>query len=193
MFTGYTRSIITFVCLMLFSLVTVPDASGASSGTVEGTVRDGQTGDPLPGANVMILKTSLGASTDMDGKFIIRNVPAGSHSLRAAYVGYLQKVVTIMVKEEGVLRQDFKLSAVGVEGQEVVVTAQAAGQKEAINQQLSAMPIMNVVSAARIQELPDVNAAESVGRLPGLPDPDGWGGGAGRYPRPFAAVQSDHH
>ncbi len=162
------RLILTFVCIVLLVPGNVPAAHAASSGTVEGTVRDAQTGDPLPGANVMILKTSLGASTDMDGRFTIRNVPVGAHSLRAAYVGYLQKVVTIQVKEDATIRQDFKLSAVGVEGQEVVVTAQAAGQKEAINQQLSAMPIMNVVSAARIQELPDVNAAESVGRLPGV-------------------------
>jgi TonB-dependent receptor len=50
----------------------------------------------------------------------------------------------------------------------VVVTAQALGQNQAINQQLSSDKIVNVVSSARIQELPDANAAESVGRLPGV-------------------------
>ncbi|MBK7256919.1 MAG: carboxypeptidase-like regulatory domain-containing protein [Ignavibacteriae bacterium] len=77
MFKVYARPIIAFVCLTLIVLLAEPVALAASSGTVEGTVRDAQTGDPLPGANVMILKTSLGASTDMDGKFIIRNVPSG--------------------------------------------------------------------------------------------------------------------
>ncbi|MCB0747682.1 MAG: TonB-dependent receptor, partial [Ignavibacteriae bacterium] len=55
-----------------------------------------------------------------------------------------------------------------VEGETVVITAQASGQNEAINQQLSSIQIKNVVSMARIQELPDANAAESVGRLPGV-------------------------
>ncbi|MBP1648575.1 MAG: TonB-dependent receptor [Bacteroidetes bacterium] len=140
----------------------------AGSETVEGIVRDAQTGDPLPGANVMIVKTSLGASTDINGKYTIREVTAGPHTLRATYVGYKQKEVAIEVRGGQPLKQDFKLVPVGVEGEEIVVTAQAAGQKGAINQQLASMPIMNVVSAARIQELPDVNAAESVGRLPGV-------------------------
>ncbi len=80
----------------------------------------------------------------------------------------MEKQVTIEVKDGGTIKHDFKLTAVGVEGEEVVVTAQAAGQKEAINRQLSSMPIVNIVSRARIQELPDANAAESVSRLPGV-------------------------
>ena len=48
------------------------------------------------------------------------------------------------------------------------MTAQATGQKSAINQQLSSKSIVNVVSSAQIQELPDVNAAESLRRLPGV-------------------------
>ena len=53
-------------------------------------------------------------------------------------------------------------------GEQITVTAQAEGQMAAINQQLSARTITNVVSSARIQELPDANAAESVGKLPGV-------------------------
>jgi TonB-dependent receptor len=143
-------------------------APAQQSTTISGTVRDSQTGEALPGANVLLVKTSLGASTDVDGRYIIRDVSPGTYSLRATYVGYNQKEIAIQVKEGQALKQDFKLMAVGVEGEEVVVTAQAAGQNEAINRQLSSMPVMNAVSAARIQELPDANAAESVARLPGV-------------------------
>jgi outer membrane receptor protein involved in Fe transport len=52
--------------------------------------------------------------------------------------------------------------------EEVEVTAQARGQLSAINEQLSANEIKNVVSKDRIRELPDANAAESVARLPGV-------------------------
>jgi TonB-dependent receptor len=55
-----------------------------------------------------------------------------------------------------------------VTGDEIVITAQAAGQVSAINQQLASNTITNIVSRDRIQELPDVNAAESIGRLPGV-------------------------
>jgi TonB-dependent receptor len=76
--------------------------------------------------------------------------------------------MAVEVKEGQTIKQDIVLISVGVEGEEIVVTAQAAGQKEAINQQLSSLPIVNIVSRARIQELPDANAAESVTRLPGV-------------------------
>lgn len=158
-------------CIVAASLISVllgTWALAAATGTVEGFVKDAQTGDALPGANVLLVKTSMGASTDVNGKFTIRNVPAGSYTLRATYIGYKQRELTIQVAEGQTFKQELKLSAIGVEGEEVVITAQAAGQKEAINQQLSAMPIVNIVSRARIQELPDANAAESVSRLPGV-------------------------
>lgn len=135
---------------------------------VEGKVTDRQTGDPLPGANVLVVKTSLGASTDLNGNFVIRNVSPGSYMIRTAYVGYETDTVAIVVPEGVVVSIDLRLKPVGVQGKEVVVTAQASGQNAAINQQLASDQIVNVVSAAKIQELPDANAAESVGRLPGV-------------------------
>ncbi len=130
MFYGIPRSCVRLLVVHLL-LVTL---GFAASETVEGIVRDAQTGDPLPGANVMIVKTSLGASTDINGRYTIREVSAGAHTLRATYVGYKQKEVAIDVREGEPLKQDFKLVSVGVEGEEIVVTAQAAGQKGAINQ-----------------------------------------------------------
>jgi TonB-dependent receptor len=135
---------------------------------IGGVVKDAQTGEPLPGANVALTGTGFGASTDIYGKYVVRNVPAGSYTIRATYIGYKPVGIAIEVGEGVDVKQDFKLEAVGVQGETVVVTAQAEGQNSAINQQLAAANIVNVVSAARIQELPDANAAESVGRLPGV-------------------------
>ncbi|MCL5267404.1 MAG: carboxypeptidase-like regulatory domain-containing protein, partial [Bacteroidetes bacterium] len=144
------------------------NAMGAQNATVEGHVTDAHTGDALPGANVFIVGTSLGASTDLNGKFLITNIPPGDYTIRTTYIGYRSDVIHVHLSAGAVLERNFKLEAVGVKGKEVVVTAQAAGQNAAINQQLSSNQIVNVVSAARIQELPDANAAESVGRLPGV-------------------------
>jgi TonB-dependent receptor len=152
----------------LVSLSWSPSVVAATNSTIEGFVRDAQTGEPLPGSNVVLVKTGMGASTDLTGKYTIRNVPPGTYTLRATYIGCRDKELTLQVGEGENLKQDFKLTSVGVEGEEVVVTAQASGQNEAINRQLSANQISNVVSSSRIQELPDANAAESVGRLPGV-------------------------
>ncbi len=160
-FTAFSTLILS---LSFFCGIAYP----AASGTVEGIVKDAQTGDALPGANVLIVGTSLGAATDLNGRFTVENVPPGSYEIRTTYVGYKSKTMHIDVNPGAKLDVEFKLAAVGIQGKEVVVTAQASGQNGAINQQLTSDRIENVVSAARIQELPDANAAESVGRLPGI-------------------------
>ncbi len=163
------RTILTaFGLAVLFFSLQPGSLRAADNGVISGAVRDSQTGDALPGANVLLRGTSMGASTDLNGSFTIRNVPPGSYELRTTYIGYNTKVAEVVVRPGETVKLEVKLEAVGVKGKEVVVTAQASGQSGAINQQLSSVQITNVVSGAKIQELPDANAAESVGRLPGV-------------------------
>ena len=134
-----------------------------------GTVTDYKTGEPLFGTNVIILGTAFGAATDFNGKFEIKNVSPGKYTLRISYIGYEKKEIPITVESGKVLDLDIKLKYSGaIDLEEVEVTAQAKGQIAAINEQLSSQEIKNVVSKSRIQELPDANAAEAVGRLPGV-------------------------
>lgn len=140
----------------------------AGSGSIKGTVRDATTGDALPGANVLLKGTSLGASTDLNGYFSISDVPSGSYTVRVSYIGYDNRQFKVTVENGKTIVENVRLKPVGVKGKAVVVTAQASGQNAAINRQLSSQNIVNVVSAARIRQLPDANAAESVGRLPGV-------------------------
>jgi TonB-dependent receptor len=139
-----------------------------SVGTIKGVVRDAQTKESLPFSNVIIVHTSRGASSDIEGNYLISNIPAGKYSIRGSYVGYKSKEVVIEITEGKDVRLDFNLIAESILSDSVVVTAQAEGQNKAINEQLSSIEIKNVVSSAKLQELPDANAAESVGRLPGV-------------------------
>lgn len=144
------------------------EAMAATNSNIQGSVRDAQTGDPLPSASVVLMGTSFGAATDVNGMYTIRNVPPGSYTMRVTYIGYKDVEANVEVKEGESVTKDVKLEAVAVQGEVVTVTAQARGQKEAINEQLASERIVNVVSSARIQELPDANAAEAAGRLPGV-------------------------
>jgi TonB-dependent receptor len=143
-------------------------AFSASSGSITGRVLDKESGDPLPGANVILQGASIGASTGLDGKYELRNVPTGKRSIRVTYIGYVTATLEVTVGENATLMQDIHLVAQALEGETVVVTAQSKGQLSAINQQLSANNIVNVVSAEKMKELPDANLAESIGRLPGV-------------------------
>lgn len=151
----------------LAALFFIPSVLSAQ-GKVTGYVFDSQSGDPLPAANVYIDGTNYGAATDHNGKFTIPSIPVGDYTLRARYIGYREKEVKVAVQvdqtTEVLINLDFQM----VEGEVVTITAQAEGQMDAINQQLASNTISNVVSEARIKELPDVNAAESIGRLPGV-------------------------
>jgi TonB-dependent receptor len=140
----------------------------ASTPSIEGYVKDAKSGEPLPGANIIVQGTGMGAATDINGKYAITNVPVGSYTIRATYIGYTAKETEIRVLADARTQHDIGMDFVGVVGETVTITAQASGQSQAINQQLSSNQIINVVSAAKIQELPDANAAESVGRLPGV-------------------------
>jgi TonB-dependent receptor len=162
------RVTIIFVSVLLFLFVSSISTFAAASGTIKGKIRDVQSKEPLPFTNVVLVGTSQGAASDMDGNFIINNVMPGTYKVRAKYIGYKQEEVTITVTEGKTTIRNFDLSAESVMGDTLIVTAQAEGQMQAINEQLSSLSIKNVVSSARIQELPDANAAESVGRLPGV-------------------------
>ena len=137
-------------------------------GQIQGVVTDSTTGENLFGANVFLEGTSLGAASDMNGKYRITRVPEGSYNFIVRYIGYKTKEISINVVGGKTLELDVALPSQVVEGTPVVVTSQAMGQRGAINQQLTSNTITNVVSAEKIHELPDGDAATALSRLPGL-------------------------
>ncbi len=146
---------------------------------LSGRIADGD-GEPLAFANIVIthavengqeipLKTQIGAVSDFDGNYVITNVPNGTVKVSFIYIGYVQETFQVTYWDSGTeqtLDVVLKSESFGLE--EVVVTAQAKGQMAAINQQVNSLTIKNVVSADRIRQIPDANAAEALGRLPGV-------------------------
>lgn len=141
-----------------------------NAGVIKGRVIDSKTGDPLIGANLILAETAgIGAASDFKGYYRIDNVPAGEYTLKVTFIGYQPVEIKVSLKADETIIRDIEMVYGGaLKGEEVVVTAQAKGQMSAINQQLASNVITNIVDESRIQELPDVNAAESIGRLPGV-------------------------
>ena len=77
--------------------------------TVTGTVREAATGDPIMGATVRVQGTSLGASTDVNGKFEIKNVPNSATSLLVTYLGMQDADVAIKSNVNVSMQEDNKL------------------------------------------------------------------------------------
>jgi len=132
----------------------------AQTGTISGIVTDSLTGNGLPGVNILIQGTSRGTATDLNGFFVLKVSP-GVYNLVISYIGYeTKKIENLKVEATKKINLDIKLNPAQIEGEEVVITAQAMGQIKAINQQLSSNTIRSIVSAETIRELPDFNTDE---------------------------------
>ena len=95
-----------------------------TSGKVAGNMRDGRTGEPLIGANVLILGTTMGSATDGDGVYFILNIPPGKYDIQASMIGY-QRVIQqgVVVNTGRTTGLDFTLNEEAIEMEEVVIAA----------------------------------------------------------------------
>lgn len=84
---------------LLFLMLTPGLVIGDTTGKINGVVTDAETGTPLPGVNVIIDGTTMGASTNLEGYYFVIGVPPGTYSLRAQMIGY-----QVMVKKEVLVR-----------------------------------------------------------------------------------------
>jgi outer membrane receptor protein involved in Fe transport len=96
----------------------------ADTGKMMGTVVDARTGDPLPGANVVLEGTTMGAATDRGGTYVILNVPPRSYNIAVSVVGYkTTRIENVIVHLDLTTIQDVTLEETVLEGQVIVVTA----------------------------------------------------------------------
>ena len=166
-----SMKLLSKLCFLFITIITFTAVSvyGQSSGNLQGKITDANSGDPLPGANVFLEGTAIGTATDLEGEYKLKNLPAKELEITISYIGYEKKKVkvTILPNKTTVLDVSLKWNSVTA-FEDIVVTGQLEGQAQAINQQISSDQIVNIVSEQKIKELPDANAAESVGRLPGV-------------------------
>jgi len=159
---------LSLVFLMLVGVVLSTGTSWAQqNGQVSGRVSDTDTKEYLPGANVMLKGTGMGASTDRNGSFRIFNVPAGDYEIVVRYIGYEESAVAVTVGS-GQVTKDIALKPSVVQLSGVQITGLRQGQNKALNIQKSSDNIVNVVAAEQMTKLPDLNTAEILQRIPGI-------------------------
>lgn len=107
----------------LVAFLAVPLAA-QQTGRVQGSVVNGQTQEPLSGAQVYIPGTGLGTLTNAQGNFLLLNVPAGTHQLRVELIGYSSQAQEITVAAGQVATANFELGQSAISLDEVVVTGQ---------------------------------------------------------------------
>ncbi len=115
----------THVLLIIFVLGISVCLLAGTTGKIAGKVTDAETGQPLPGVNVIIEGTSMGAATSSDGSYAILNVSPGTYNIKFSMVGYEKTTVEgVRVEIDLTSTINAQLRATTVTVGEVVVTAQ---------------------------------------------------------------------
>lgn len=141
---------------------------------ISGKVSDKKSGEAIPGATILINSTDIGTISNISGEFSLI-IPSDLKSFTVSFIGYEKQVIEIKPPYIFTVLLDPGIEELDA----VVVTAQAQGQIGARLQQINSLTIKNVISAEKLQQNPDANAIEALGRLPGISVDRSGGEGAG--------------
>lgn len=125
------------------------------TGKIAGTVKDAKTGEPLPGVNVVVVGTSMGAATDAHGHYFVIGIPPGTYSVRASMIGYeITTKTQVMVTADRTTPLDFALRPTVIQGASVTVVAKrriipmdvSSSQVVSTNKEILQVPLTQNIS-----------------------------------------------
>ncbi|MFZ4621722.1 MAG: TonB-dependent receptor [Bacteroidota bacterium] len=155
-----------FLYVMIFSII--PSIIFAASGKIRGQIIDDKTKEALVGASVVIVGTNYGAVTDVEGNFIILNVPPGTYALRSSFIGYQNTVINnIKVSEDLTSEVNFRLISSEVQLSEVVII----NDRPLVNK--NATNAVRIGTQEDIQKLPVRGVQAAVALSPGVVQQNG--------------------
>ena len=165
---NFSRVIGISAVLLMVAAMLVPADLMAQRGTVFGSITDSESGESLAGATVIIKGTTLGVSTDVDGRYMLRNAPAGDHVLVFSYMGFFTQEIPVTVSEGERIEQNVQLEPDFIQGDEILVQAVQRGQARALTRQRQSVNIRSVVSAEQMDGFGDQTISESLTRIAGM-------------------------
>ena len=155
----YRIPIFSLAILMLFADVLF----AGTTGKISGKVVDKETREPLPGVNVTVKGTHLGAVTGLDGVYVILAVPPGEQTLLVSMLGYAAVTVTeVNVRIDQTSNVDIELISQAIQGQAVEVVA----QRDVLRKDVSAS--VSSVRSEELKSLPVTTLNDVVGLQAGV-------------------------
>jgi len=157
--------------ILMASLAVVPltaAAQATGSGILSGQITDPDQ-RPLSGAAVHVEGTNLRVMANDAGYYRITGVPSGEVQIRVTHIGYGEGTATVQV-EAGLTTQAsvvMVLRPILIQGIEVEGD-RSGSRAAALNRQLTAPAILNVISTEQIERFPDSQVADAVRRMPGV-------------------------
>jgi hypothetical protein len=154
---------------LLFILVSFSGFS--QSGSMNGNVKSKSTGETIPGVNIILQGTAIGASTDLDGKYSMNYIPEGTYTVIATFISFKSDTIVNIRIEKGktkILDIDLEEMVFALEGVEIIARQQTNTEVSMISTIKNSNLIVNGVSAMQIQKSQDKDASEVIKRVPGV-------------------------
>ncbi len=154
----YCLQLITLAAL--FTLLASTVAQAGTTGKIAGKIIDAESGEPLIGANVMLVGTLQGAAADLDGNYFVLNIQPGLYDVKVSAIGYSSVTVSkARVSIDLTTRLDFQLRGEAIAMDEIVVSAERPlVQKDLTSttarvggDQIAMLPIENVETVVNLQ------------------------------------------
>jgi len=169
-------NILKFALFMLLSIFISNSVFGQQKGSISGIIKDESNNDILIGANVLIIGTSIGASTDLDGYYSIKGLNPGVYSLKISYISYNSVTVEKIIVEPG---KDTKISLslkpTSTQLGEVIVSAEMIKSTEGalLQIQKNSLNIVDGLSSELISKNNSSDGADILSRMTGVTVSDG--------------------
>jgi hypothetical protein len=141
------------------------------AGQLTGRVYDQSTGENLIGVNVVIVGTPLGATTDLDGKYLIKKISSDSVDIRISGVGYSPKLIKhLAIAADHVNELNVSLTPESYNVGEVVVEAEATRSTEnaILALRKKSAVIADAISTEQIKRTPDATSGDALKRVTGI-------------------------
>lgn len=131
-----------------------------TTGKISGKIIDRETGEPIIGANIIIVGTTKGAAADVEGNYFIINIPPGNYTLKSSSIGYSEQIIeNVRVSVDQTTGLDISLSEESVQLGEVVVSALTplvqndltSTEAKIGSEQISMLPLEDVASVVNLQ------------------------------------------
>lgn len=167
---------ITVLLVLLTLGIAGHSAAQTGAGRIVGRVVDAAQGLPIAGADIELVDGSAHVVAALDGRYALNGVPAGSGSIRVKMIGYQAKLVSgIEVTAGTTTEQDVTLTAAVIQLEEIAVTSEAerGSVNRALDEQRTAVGIINAVTSEQIARSPDSDAGQAIQRVSGVTVQDG--------------------
>lgn len=144
--------------LLLFIVITI---NGISQNSLNGRIIDLSNNKTISGANIYMPDLKTGSTSDINGNFIIKNLPKGKFLIEIKYLGYASRIEKIEIN--GNVKQDFYIEETSAELDEVVITGLSGSVEKSSN------PVpTHTIGNTELFKMQSTNIIDAISKQPGI-------------------------